>query len=139
MATSDRTPDRPGMTLWRNAAQLGSAKVLSSVLGFLWTVVLARSLGLSEFGEYTYLVALTVLLSLFAEGGFTSIVSRDVANDAGALDRTVPTAMGLTLLFNLAASVVVIAIAVSDNPTPGRLWRVTLAAAYLPANGLFNV
>src|SRR5881396_184916 len=139
MPTSDRTPARPGITLWRNAAQLGTAKVLSSVLGFLWTVVLARSLGLSEFGEYTYLVALTVLLSLFAEGGFTNIVIRDLASDAGALDRTVPTAMALTLLFNLAACLAAIGIAVVDKPTTERFWSATLAAAYIPANGLFNV
>jgi len=139
MATSDRIPARPGMTLWRNAAQLGTAKVLSSVLGLLWTVVLARSLGLSEFGEYTYLVALTVLLSLFAEGGFANIVIRDVASDPGALDRTVPTAMALTLALNLAACLAAIGIAVLDQPTTGRFWSATLAAAYIPANGLFNM
>src|SRR6266850_1349808 len=139
MATTDRTTPQPGMTLWRNAAQLGTAKVLSSVLGLLWTVVLARSLGLREFGEYTYLVALTVLLSLFAEGGFTNIVIRDVASDTGALDRTVPTAMALTLALNLVACLAAIGIAVVDKPTTGRFWSATLAAAYIPANGLFNV
>ena len=130
---------RPGLALWRNVAQLGTAKVLNRGLGFAWSVVLARSLGVSGFGEYTYLVALTILLSLFAEGGFTSIVSRDVATDLDQIKRTVPTAMGLTVLFNLVACILLIGIAVIDTPTPGRLWRATLAAAYLPANGMFNV
>src|SRR5207249_1391128 len=51
MANSDHTAARPGIALWQNVAQLGGAKVVNSGMGFLWTVVLARSLGVREFGE----------------------------------------------------------------------------------------
>lgn len=125
--------------LWRNAGQLGGAKVLNRGLGFFWTVVIARTLGVAGFGEYTYLIALVTLTSAFAEGGFTAIVSRDVATDAAMLETMVPTAMGLTIVFNIAAMGVTLAIAWLDTPSTSRLLGAAVIALYLPLNGAFNV
>src|SRR5690242_12105776 len=104
MSEAEAKPKTSG--LWRNAGQLGGAKVLNRGLGFFWTIVLARTLGVAGFGEYTYLIALVTLTSAFAEGGFTAIVSRDVASDPATLTTMVPTAMGLTVAFNLVAMLV---------------------------------
>ncbi len=112
---------------------------MNRVLGFFWTVVLARALGLEGFGEYTYLVALVTLTSAFAEGGFTSIVSRDVARDPAQLQEMVPTAMGLTVIFNIAAALITVAIALIDTPSRARFLHAGLVALYLPSNGIFNV
>lgn len=108
-------------------------------LGFFWTIVLARTLGVAGFGEYTYLIALVTLTSAFAEGGFTAIVSRDVATDPVQLERMVPTAMGLTIAFNVVAMIITLVIAWADTPTPTRLLGAGLIACYLPLNGAFNV
>src|SRR5690606_7470764 len=44
--------------VFRNAVQLGGAKLFARGLTLFWTVMLARVLGVVEFGEYTYLTAL---------------------------------------------------------------------------------
>jgi len=130
---------RPGRTLWLNAAQLGGAKVVNRGLGFLWSIVLARTLGLSGFGEYSYLIALVVLTSAFAESGFTSIVSRDVSGDSRHLSETVPTALALTIIFNIVAAAITVGIGDLSAPSYTRFWRAVLISLYLPANGVFNV
>lgn len=54
-------------------------RVAFLILGFLVSVVLARSLGVKEFSIYTYIMSWVWLLSVFTKMGFVDLLVREVA------------------------------------------------------------
>ena len=62
-----------------NSGILIAVNVSGAGLGFWLSVVLARGLGLADFGRYTLAIAWTFALSLLAEFGLNTLITRDVA------------------------------------------------------------
>jgi O-antigen/teichoic acid export membrane protein len=125
--------------VFRNAVQLGGAKLMARLLTVFWTVMLARTLGVGDFGEYTYLTALVILLAMFSDGGISTIVGRDAAAEPKKAGRELPTALTIIVLLNVGAAALVIGIALANELSWHRFWLTALIALYLPANAVFNV
>jgi O-antigen/teichoic acid export membrane protein len=125
--------------VFRNAIQLGGAKLFARALALFWTVMLARVLGVVEFGEYTYLTALVILLAMFSDGGISTIVERDAAADPKKAAGDLPTALSAIVLLNLVAAVAVVGIGLTNDFSLHRLLDTLLIAGYLPANAVFNI
>ena len=66
-------------TLFKTAVGSGSLKVVSAAVGFLSGVVLARLLGLKEFGVYALAMAAINLAATVAALGLPSLVTREVS------------------------------------------------------------
>jgi O-antigen/teichoic acid export membrane protein len=109
------------------------------LLSVVWTVLLTRVLGVGDFGEYTYLTALVILLAMFSDGGISTISGRDAAADPKKAARELPTALSIIVLLNLIGMVLVVAISMAAEPSLERFWLSALIALFLPANAVFNV
>ncbi len=72
--------------LLRNAAMVGVASAVESALGLLTGVVIARSLGPAEYGQYAYAVWLCGLLMMFANHGLPQASIRYIAEMRGSTE-----------------------------------------------------
>jgi len=61
-------------------------KILNVLLGFLSSIVLARILGVDEYGIYVYVLSWIWLLCVFTKMGFTELVVREVSGYANIED-----------------------------------------------------
>jgi O-antigen/teichoic acid export membrane protein len=86
-------------------------QVLRMVAGLLVGIWVARYLGPSQFGVFSYAVAFSALFSNIAKLGLDSIVVRDLVRDPGSRDRYLGTAFWLKLA-GAVAMLAVMAIAV---------------------------
>lgn len=57
------------------------AQVLTKIIGFFYTIFLARNLGVSDFGLYTVALAYFSIISSFADFGFNRYLIREIARD----------------------------------------------------------
>jgi O-antigen/teichoic acid export membrane protein len=65
--------------LVRGAVGVGGLKLLSLPLGLAASILLARVLGPDSFGQYTFVVSMTTLLSLPIGPGLGKLISREIA------------------------------------------------------------
>lgn len=129
---------------------LGIANVFQLALGFVLYAVLGRWLGVAMLGEISFALAVVAIADMVAQGGMTSIITREAAarpkNDGSLLG----TALGIRAIFALVAGGIVAAVAgpwaaLLMAGTIGqagvcilraKLIKVPLAAANLLPNGL---
>ena len=67
----------------KQTSWLFAAQSLTRVIGFFYTVFLARVLGVSDFGLYTVALAYFAIISSVADLGFNRFLIREVAKDRG--------------------------------------------------------
>lgn len=63
----------------KNTLSLFSAKVVEAVLGALLAILIARMLGVSNYGQYSFVLALTAMAAIFTDLGYETLLVRDVA------------------------------------------------------------
>lgn len=57
------------------------AQVFTKIVGFFYTIFLAKNLGVSDFGLYTVALAYFSIISSFADFGFNRFLVREIARD----------------------------------------------------------
>ncbi|MET2847617.1 flippase [Vibrio owensii] len=82
----------------RNALSLMLEKVLLLGLGFLFTMLLARSWSPEVLGEFQYLIALVALLAPFSALGLNSLVSRELVLKRDGTGQILGTALTLRVM-----------------------------------------
>ncbi|MFC2002763.1 flippase [Chloroflexota bacterium] len=65
----------------KNAAALFAAHVVSVTSGLLLTILIARILGDTQFGKYTFVLVFTALFGVFIDLGYDALLIREVARD----------------------------------------------------------
>ena len=91
------------LELVRNVASAGTGLLGSGALGILVLVIVARTLGVEEFGVYGFAVNYVSLWSVVMDGGGVMIATREVARRDGA--------GALRALFTLKPALLLIALA----------------------------
>lgn len=86
------TPARPAA---HNAALQSAAELLGKVLTFALLAVVTRELGRNGYGQFSFAVSLTLLLTGLAELGTDEIVARDAARNVGGVSDVVDGALAI--------------------------------------------
>lgn len=92
--------------LVKNSLVVTAGMAIGGALVFLAMVVMARYLGVADFGIFSTLLAVVSIIQLFADGGMVNITIRDIARQPDALQEQI----GFTSLGLLGLSVVIITV-----------------------------
>ena len=68
-------------TILKQTSWLVFAQVFTKIVGFFYTIFLAKSLGVNDFGLYTVTLAYFSIISSFADFGFNRFLIREIARD----------------------------------------------------------
>ncbi|MBT5876938.1 MAG: flippase [Candidatus Latescibacteria bacterium] len=101
---SDSKTDSAGQTIARNAAFLLIARALSTVLGLILVLFMARNLGDQEFGIYTIGIACGGISHIFVDLGLNNLTTRQLARHPESAD----VYLGQVLLIKLSLFVPVL-------------------------------
>jgi len=96
-------------TAARNAAWVGSTTIVRYVISFVFSALLARTLGSESYGTYALAISLVSVVLVLAGSGFRMITVRDVARDFENAQRYVVTTLGLQSVVLLACLLLLIA------------------------------
>lgn len=116
--------------VFRNSLFGVASEVISGTLFFLTFILIARSLGVAEFGSLSFLLAIAGVFQLLADFGLTNVLVREIARDRTQVDRVMGAVRPLAWITSLLIFLVVSAIGFvlpGDDTTPYAMMVLGLA------------
>ncbi|MGQ0723479.1 MAG: flippase [Candidatus Eiseniibacteriota bacterium] len=111
-----------------NTIAMVSGQAAVKALGLLWLVVVARHLGEAGFGFLNFALSLTAIFSVLVEFGFSPVLTRDVARDAGVAEDYLANVLGLRLVLSLVVVPLTVAVSLLTGADRGTLAPVLVLA-----------
>ena len=68
-------------TIFKNLSWLMISQIIGSVCGFIWTILITRYLGVTEYGILGFAISLTGILAITVDFGIGTQVVRHIATD----------------------------------------------------------
>lgn len=96
--------------IFGNASWLVISQVIITFCTFIWTILIARYLGVEEYGIYGFAISLTGILLIVADFGINTHIVREVATDNGIASKYLGNAIPLKSIFAAAAFLLTAAI-----------------------------
>ena len=107
--------------IFRLLLSLLMGQIVSKLISFGCLIFLARRFGVEGLGAYGVVMAYLTLASAFADGGLSTVVTREIAQDASQGARIIPNVFVLRLFLNLVAYSILLLVAPQLNGSPS-LW-----------------
>ena len=102
-------------TIFKNMSWLLVSQIIASICGFIWTILTARYLGVSEYGILGFAISLTGILSILFDFGIGIHSVRHIATDYDSAPKYLGNAIPLKGLFSLFGFVVILIILIIMN------------------------
>lgn len=102
-------------TIFKNISWLMIAQIFASICGFVWTILIARYLGVSDYGILGFAISLTSLLSFTMDFGVTSYSVRHIATDYDSAPKYLGNAFPLKAIFCIGTIILTLIILILMN------------------------
>jgi len=118
-----------GTTIFGNAGILIATQVMTKLFGTIFTIVVARKLGVEDYGIYAFAITFGHIFGMAALFGLPQLITRNVARDIDQTDKTLGNIFTLEIVFSvIALAAMVIALFVMGYSSY-RIWIVSIAGA----------
>ena len=87
-------------TIFKNMGWLMISQIIASICGFIWTILMARYLGVTEYGIIGFATSLTGILSIALDFGISTHIVRNVATDYDTAPKYLGNAIPLKSIFS---------------------------------------
>lgn len=76
-------------SIFKNTSWMTLSQVITSVCAFLWTILIARYLGVSDYGIVSFAISFTGLLGIIMDLGMSTYVTREIAKNKESVGKYV--------------------------------------------------
>ena len=97
-------------------------------LNFAIIIIIARLLGTSQFGVFSYILALVGIFQLVADFGLTNVLVREIARELNDAKRIIDAVRPLVWAFSLVIFVVLVGLAWGFSATADEMWATVIMA-----------
>ena len=107
-------------TIFKNMSWLMISQIIASICGFIWTILIARYLGVNEYGILGFAISFTGILNIITDLGVSTHIVRHVATDNDSAPKYMGNAIPLKGLFSigtLAITLIILILMKSDKLT----------------------
>jgi O-antigen/teichoic acid export membrane protein len=119
----------------KNISWLFLGQAVVKVIAFSYTIFLARTLGVSNFGLYVYVLTTFTLVSSLADLGFNRFLIRDLAKDKNDVTKYLSNVLPLRFILNFVVVVLVSAVLFLFDKDPLRTKLAVLGLFSIIFNG----
>lgn len=133
-------PASSASAILRNAGWLIVGEAAYRGSRFVLTILLARYLGVAEFGRWSFAIALAALLAIVADFGLSTVTVRDVAADRGGMRRYAGNMVAVKVPLSLATLALIAVLGVafgSDREETGLIYLLGLSVVLVSYSELF--
>jgi len=88
-------------TIFNNMSWLLVSQIIASICGFIWTILMARYLGVSKYGILGFGISLTGILAITLDLGISSHIVRSVATDYDSAPKYLGNVIPLKSIFSI--------------------------------------
>lgn len=128
-------------TIFKNMSWLFVSQIIASICGFIWTILLARYLGVEKYGILSFAISFTGILTILNDLGIATHIIRHISTDYDSASKYLGNAIPLKSLFSFITFGVslIILILMKCNPiTIGITLLLTIHSCIGSMNGIFN-
>lgn len=88
-------------TIFKNMSWLVISQIIASICGFIWTILMARYLGVEQYGIYGFATSLSGMLAITMDLGISTHIVRHIATDYDSTPKYLGNAIPLKGIFSL--------------------------------------
>ena len=97
-------------TIFKNMSWLMISQILASICGFIWTILMARYLGVSNYGIFGFATSLTGILAITVDLGISTHIVRHIATDYESAPKYLGNAIPLKSIFAIGTIILTLII-----------------------------
>lgn len=87
--------------IFKNMSWLLISQIIASICGFIWTILIARYLGVNEYGILGFAISLTGILGITTDLGISTHIIRHISTDYDSAPKYLGNALPLKSLFSI--------------------------------------
>ena len=76
-------------SIFRNTSWMTISQIITSICAFLWTIIIARYLGVADYGIVSFAISFTGLLGIIMDLGMSTYITREIAKNKSAVKKYV--------------------------------------------------
>ncbi len=125
-------------TIFKNTFWLGVSEGVTRLLGLILIIYVARILGATEYGKFTFALAFVSLFAVFSNFGLISITTRELSRNKER-EKEFPAIFTLKILLSIGALILMLIgsfFATSDSAIREIVW---ILAVYILINGFLEI
>ena len=93
-------------TIFKNLSWLLISQIIASICGFIWTILMARYLGVDKYGIIGFATSLTGILTVFTDLGISTHIVRHIATDNDSAPKYLGNAIPLKSIFSVVMIII---------------------------------
>lgn len=99
-------------TLFKNISWVTTSQVIVNICAFLWTIAIARYLGVNDYGILSFAISFTVLLGMGTDIGMSTFTTREISKDKSTthkfINNVIPFKILLSICLFIATALILI-------------------------------
>lgn len=88
-------------TIFKNVSWLLISQIIASICGFIWTIVIARYLGVNDYGILGFAISFSGIIGITLDFGISTHIVRHIATDHDSAPKYLGNAIPLKSLFSI--------------------------------------
>lgn len=125
-------------TIFKNTFWLIVAEAISRLLGFVLIICIARILGATEFGKFTFALAFISMFTIFSNFGLSHITTRELSQDKKT-EKEYSSILSLKILLSIGVLILVIIGSVFITSDPVIRKVIWILSIYVLINNFFII
>lgn len=102
-------------TIFKNMSWLFVSQIITSICGFIWTILMARYLGVDKYGIFGFAISLTGILCILFDFGIGIHSVRHIATDYDSAPKYLGNAIPLKGLFSIFGFIIILIVLIIMN------------------------
>ena len=97
-------------TIFKNMSWLVISQIIASICGFIWTIMMARYLGVNDYGIFGFATSLTAILAITVDFGISTHIVRHIATNYDSTPKYLGNAIPLKSIFAIGTLILTLII-----------------------------
>ena len=97
-------------TIFKNMSWILVSQIIASICGFIWTILIARYLGVNEYGILGFAISLTGILVFTMDWGISTHIIRHISTDNDSAPKYLGNAIPLKGVFGIGTIILILII-----------------------------
>lgn len=97
-------------SIFKNTTWIMSSEFLSSICAFIWNIIIARYLGVSDFGILAFAISFTSLFSIMMDLGINTYITRDIVRNPELTSKYLGNILPLKLILSAISFFIILII-----------------------------
>jgi len=84
--------------IFKNTSWMTVSQIITSIFGFVWTIIIARYLGVSDYGILSFAISFSTLINIIMDLGISTYATRELSRDRSLLSKFTNNVIPLKLI-----------------------------------------